>query len=123
MNSAWEAGLDSLWQALGEPADKVARATRQARFNAAVRSLIADGWTRGDLHAAVDELCQRPGVSDRVVDDLDDLDTALTGWCAPESIIRFPGDPDDEGALVGHVRGAAWKADCPVRDAGRRAGH
>ncbi len=107
MGIAWDTGLELLQRALGEP---------QAGLQVLLRSLIGEGWTRGDLHAAVDELCGRPGTSEPVVDDLIELDTALTGWCAPSAIIRFPGDPDDERALVAHVRGGAWKPDHPVRD-------
>lgn len=71
----------------------------------------ASEWTRSDVHRLVrDILDRRPSLfSERTTDELGEFESALIGHCAPECILRFPGDPSDQRQLVAHVRGNHWR--------------
>ena len=69
------------------------------------------GWTRKQVHDVLLDVHNDPR-NDFVLATLDDLfniDTAITGDCVPDGIIRFPGDPDDVAELTAHVRGRLWR--------------
>jgi hypothetical protein len=80
-------------------------------FSRFVADLVARGWTRRDVHDLTRDVLVNEAVAlgDPASDALFDFETALTGDCHPDCIVRFPGEPDDEQALVAWVRGGEWK--------------
>jgi hypothetical protein len=117
----WSRGLDRLLDEAGALAHQPPAERDWSGFDGAVRELADAGWTRADVHAAVTELIRRadreevsgaPGdpADETVADLLGEYETALTGFAHPQSIVRFPGDPEDAEALAGHVRGNAWRS-------------
>jgi len=81
------------------------------QFAAWLKGIQEQGWTRKDVHRLVWELLDErpPSFSESTLDELGEFETALTGFCAPKYIVRFPNDPADETELVDYVRGDLWR--------------
>jgi len=70
-----------------------------------------NGWTRLDVYNLIWDINKNHGgdVSEYALDELGEFETGITGFCASECIVRFPGDPETTYALCAHVRGERWK--------------
>lgn len=64
------------------------------------------GWTRRDVYLLVHDACM--SVHGGVGDLLAEVETAIIGYCSPNCIFRFPGDPVDGGEFVKFVRSKNW---------------
>ncbi|MGD0125400.1 MAG: hypothetical protein ABSF46_08585 [Terriglobia bacterium] len=80
-------------------------------FEAWLESVQKQGATRLDVYRLVwDILNEIPRrFTQNTLDDLSEIETALTGFCHSDSIIRFPNEPSDADQLLGYVRGGLWK--------------
>jgi hypothetical protein len=69
------------------------------------------GADRRDVHSIVWEILNQdpPQFSQDSLNELSEIETALTGYCHPDSIIRFPNEPTDEEELLKYVRGNVWR--------------
>lgn len=75
-----------------------------------VHGLILIGWSRREVYALTSDLLRQSPLPDDWCDDFYELESALTGHCSPQSIIRFPDDPLDRDELAHNLRGMRWSA-------------
>jgi hypothetical protein len=84
---------------------------RRDLFDCWLDSVKGEGWARGDVYRLVWEILYECAseFSEGTLDQLGEFETGLTGFCAEESIERFPNEPSDVAQLVEYVRGNRWR--------------
>lgn len=97
-----------------ERAEAFVRPPKESReewvaLNGFVTELMKSGWTRRDVYHLAVDIMKDPQLTERAGDELYDFLTSLTGDCSPESILRFPGDPEDFDELAGIARSKRWR--------------
>jgi hypothetical protein len=80
-------------------------------FHCWLESVQGRGWTRADVYRLVREILEEcPGeFSEDTMDQLAEVETALTGFSHEKSILRFPNEPSDGVQLMEYVRGNRWR--------------
>jgi hypothetical protein len=79
-------------------------------FDRVFTNLISRGWTRRDVDYLTRDVLGREAALDEAgADDLYEFYTGLIGHCSPTSILRFPGEPEDQEELTAWVRGNKWR--------------
>ncbi|QHT70715.1 hypothetical protein GXP67_30735 [Rhodocytophaga rosea] len=80
-------------------------------FYSYIRNLKLLGWRRVHVYSLVSEILSigHETLGDDAVDLLGEYVTGLIGFCAPQSIDRFPEDPQDLNELTSYVRGNKWR--------------
>jgi len=82
------------------------QAAAATAFQARVDRCVAQGLTRAEVYTLLNELLTDDDLL--FTDVILDLMDTLVGWCHPDFIRRFPGEPRDTEALARYVREGTW---------------
>ncbi|WP_266362399.1 hypothetical protein [Tellurirhabdus rosea] len=78
-----------------------------------INSLASKGWTRKLLYDFIIQMLGDKVLYQELSEDeynaLDNFYTAIIGYCHPDCIIKFPGDPQEEEEFLSYVRSDSWK--------------
>jgi hypothetical protein len=80
-------------------------------FEQWLTSVQARGWARGDVYRLVWEILKEDPseMSQASLDELGEIETALSGFCHENCIVRFPNEPTGTVELAAYVRGNRWR--------------
>ena len=80
-------------------------------FHQIIDALVKSGWKRIDIYTLLWDIMNNHynELDELVVDELGEFETSITGYCSPESIFKFPDDPENIEQLTAVVRAGKWK--------------
>lgn len=76
-------------------------------FYSCINKWISQGLQRKELYQIVNTFINLDTLE--YTDELIELESSIIGWCNPECIIRFGGEPEDEKDFVVYVRDNLWR--------------